>query len=522
MKYCLITFLLSTHFLFLSGMPWNEPAGPQKNWTVTTNGKAITNFSVSNNQNISWKLNLPEIGQGGITIWKNLAFLTTLEPILKTTEKENLKSSNILALCIDLNQKKIIWQRKIEGSLKSPYAYGFSDSTSPGPITDGKRVWFYNASGKIVCYDLKGEKLWERVWNPIDELNGVHYPFNKQFEPLSHKNTILNLEPYLLKDGKRVYGWNYIVALDKLTGHVKWISEDSLTQYNTPCYSTTADGRVALLIGRGGHHSVPESPHGYSLIDLDNGKTIWKYKTTEGTALFNSTWNSKIALWFTEKENLVHKLDSNSGKLLKKLSLTDNVDLRTYIPEKEAYHLEKNINLKEKYNTDVFPAWYSNIIVGNYCYFYCFKKNKRLKTLGPEYCVGRLHLTTGKAEYLEVPVHTKYTNGKKECLWAQEVSSDTTNSNGIDIAYDKRSKRDGWVWNFNGNPIVINNVLYFSLMSGVVYCIDTQAEVFDEKALLGVNDIGTVSKTWSLNTPSFSHGKLYHRTAKELICIEEK
>ena len=41
----------------------------------------------------------------------------------------------------------------------------------------------------------------------------------------------------------------------------------------------------------------------------------------------------------------------------------------------------------------------------------------------------------------------------------------------------------------------------------------------DERAILGVNDLGPLGQTWSLNTPTAINGKLYHRTMKELLCL---
>jgi hypothetical protein len=62
-------------------------------------------------------------------------------------------------------------------------------------------------------------------------------------------------------------------------------------------------------------------------------------------------------------------------------------------------------------------------------------------------------------------------------------------------------------------------MIYFTTMLGTVYCIDTTAPQFDEHALVSVNDLGPLGETWSVNTPSFANGKLYHRTLKALICI---
>jgi len=498
---------------------WPQPSGPNGNWQVDTDAHVPTDFSVTTGENIIWETSLPEGGQSGITIWEDKIFLTVMKPILEIKEKSDLKGSDILALCLSASDGKILWERPLEGSSQSEYMYGFSDSSTPGPVTDGQHVWFYNASGNLSCFDFEGNLLWERTWQPIEELDGVHFPFNKQFEPVIEGDIIVNEEPYWEKDGSRDYGWNYLYGIDKVSGEVKWISEDGLTHYNTPCYGKTSEGAPALLIGRGGHHGVPESPKGYSLIDLSNGKRIWQYVTDKGLSLYHSTWNKDFAVWYTEQENEIHLLDSKTGELMKKISLTDHADVRLWNAAESKYEVFENIDIAEELNPVVFPAWFTNIVVDDKLFFMCFKKGRYRDNIGPEYSLARIDLNTGKAEYMQVPVHIEMENGQKHYIWNQELSTETINNRGLDVSHDKRSRRDGWHWNFNGNPISVNNKIFFTTMLGVVYCIDADAEKFDESALVSVNDLGPKGHTWSVNTPSFSNGRLYHRTLKNLICV---
>ncbi|WP_020532658.1 PQQ-binding-like beta-propeller repeat protein [Flexithrix dorotheae] len=502
---------------------WPQPAGPNGNWTVTTNDPVPTAFSVTTGENILWKAELPEGGQSGITVWEDRIFLTVMKPLnhLEEEQKE-IKGADILALCLDAKERKILWENELKGSVKSEYMSGFSDSSTPGPVTDGKHVWFYNASGNLSCFDFEGNKQWERTWKPVEELESVHFPFNKQFEPLLDSNTILNMETYWEKDGKRVYGWNYIYGLDKLTGKVLWISEDALTHYNTPFFGKTEKGKSALMIGRGGHHQVPEKPTGYSLIDLENGKTIWQYQTDEGLALYHATWNKDYAVWYTEKECVIHLINAKTGELQRKISLTSGVDIRSYNDSTGKYDLQENIDIQQDFELNVFPAWFTNIIVNDKLFFLCFKRGKYRKNIGPEYSIGRVDLKTGKTTYLQVPVQVAYNNGQKSYIWNTELTTTNINNKGLDVAHDKRSRRDGWHWNFNGNPIAINDKIFFTTMLGLTYCIDASTEDFDETAFISLNDLGPKGETWSVNTPSFANGKLYHRTLKHLICIGEE
>lgn len=43
---------------------------------------------------------------------------------------------------------------------------------------------------------MNGKVEWEREWKPIEDLGDVHYPFNKQFEPILYGDLLINMETY--------------------------------------------------------------------------------------------------------------------------------------------------------------------------------------------------------------------------------------------------------------------------------------------------------------------------------------
>jgi hypothetical protein len=54
---------------------------------------------------------------------------------------------------------------------------------------------------------------------------------------------------------------------------------------------------------------------------------------------------------------------------------------------------------------------------------------------------------------------------------------------------------------------------------GITYVVDAGAAVFDQDALLGLGDLGSLGQTWSLGGPSYSGGILYHRSLKEVVAL---
>ena len=103
--------------------------------------------------------------------------------------------------------------------------------------------------------------------------------------------------------------------------------------------------------------------------------------------------------------------------------------------------------------------------------------------------------------------------------WQDPVKNDMKNANGNRVTQDKRNAGDGWGHVSAASPIVVGDYLYMPTMLGMVYVVRWQAEQFDERALVGVADLGPLGATWTLSSLSFSEGNLYARTLKHLICI---
>lgn len=495
---------------------WPQAAGPNGTWSVDA-AEPPVRWSGATNKGFAWRTTLPEEGQGGIAIWDDRVFVTTLKP----EEGQKPIGRDIVGYCLDNRDGKILWTVTLAGSATSIPAYFFSDATSPSPVTDGKHVWFFNACGSLGCFDYSGKQIWLRTWKPT-----TGRPFNKQFEPMLVGNMLLNMEPRDEDDPRREKDpWNYIRGIDKETGKTLWIAEDAMTHYNTPVFGLTASGEPAVLQGRGGYHGVPETPPGLSLTSLApgrEGKTIWRFEAeAKGKALYTCHWTPKYAFWINIDASEHQVLDAATGKVIRTVSLVKKVDWRRFDPASVTYVLQRDVDLtKQNPPYRVFPAQLCNIIVDDWHYFLCYSDEK--SKAGPPHCVGRVHLETGKVEYLEVPVSlARHGDGPYQMVWGQTQRSSTVNSRGIDVASDKRSQGDGWWWGYLGSPTAVGGMIFFTTMLGITYVINGRAAELDHHALVCVNDLGEPGKTWSLNSISYAGGRIYHRSIQEVVCVGE-
>ena len=529
---------------------WPQAAGPDGSWSIH-GPEAPLAWSVSRDQNILWRAPLPNGGQSGIAVWGDRLFLTTFD---RYKEGDPKFSGDILGHCLDAKNGKILWSVKLHGPTPSPMLYAYSDSTSPTPMTDGKQVWFINNSGEMGCWDYAGNEVWRRSYTPW----GEPYPFNKQHEPMLIGDTIINVEP-VDETSPEKSGWNYLRGIDKFTGKTRWIADEGTTTYCTSVFGRTAKGEPAILTGRGGHHGVPERPVGLSLISLapgSEGKTLWQYVADTdddgkplvepGTlaaptwqALYTLHWDDQFAYWFRlnpEETHLV--IDSKTGKIVREQSLIHDVDYRQWDPVKKAHIAHLNVDLRDMRELSprsmlapdevmrVLPAWHANMVINGYHYFLTTTAHRRNRhapkgRAGPSHCIARVNVSSGKVEYLEVPVTIIRNEGERDQpIYGIAQRTTTLNSVGQDIAAEDRSRTDGWeIPAFWGSPVAINDKIYVTTMIGITYVIDSKATVLDSTALLAVNDLGPAGETWSLNSISYDGGRIYHRTLKEIVCI---
>ncbi len=551
------------------GADWPQGPGPNGDWSSEGPPPPL-HFSVRRGENVLWRAPLPETGQGGVIVAGQRAFVASMAPwdpanalapeeaarFKHATEGRGVVGMHIDAHCLDADTGAVLWTRRIEGSVPAIYTYPFSDATAASPVACAGGVIFTNAAGRVVCFDLEGEVRWERAYTPA--FDG---PFNKQFEPVlideGDRQVFVHMEPFAPEGGagpgpagsgaapagsgdspagsgdRELHGrWHYLVGLDAATGAELWRSEDGLTQYNAP--TLVAGPAPRMLHARGGPHAVPERPVGVSLTDVTGdraGARSWRFEDPRGNheaSLQTMAHDGRYAYWILkEPRNELVVLDLATGEEVRSISLVEGVTRRTFNPSLGAWITAEDVDLEK----GVFPARYSMIAAGGTVTFQCYATAWGKPSIGPAYSFGRVDPTAGTVEYLEVPTDVtsgpaegnrateSMTGGGPAFLWRTPRVARPLNSRGLEVTGDDRSRWDGWDWVFNGSPTRVNDRLYFTLASGVVYVLDAAARPFDGDALLAVNDLGSAGEVWTANSISYAGGRLYHRTGAEVICI---
>jgi outer membrane protein assembly factor BamB len=508
--------------LSLFSADWHQASGPTGNFSAKEDGPL--EWSVSRDQNIAWKLTLPETGQSTPVISNGRIFFSTMKPV----REDSSLGKDIIAWCCDSETGKVIWKREIFGQFPLRLSGCFSDSSAPPAVCDGERIVFLNASGRITCFDLKGKVLWSQpflsVGRTLPFLHEGKYIYTRQIYPPEPSGNF----PHKYANSPKEM-WTQLQSLDISTGKVGWTSKCGVNMGMSTLPQKRNDGRMVAIVGRGGGHGPPEKPFGISMVDLSDGKTLWTLPIDGFMATMTYRLAGGQAHVFHATEHL--SVDEVSGKVVRRISLLEKVSVCRMINGERITKIEnhssenhssllKDLNKKKRAITQG-----SNLLVGTYHYFRCYVRP----------WLGRVNLSNGRVEYLELPLQVSRTKEKDNYKWfvlpgkkkapgltAQGIApNDMLNSRGYKVVGDKRSHGSGWGHVASPVPSVAGNRLYVPIMNGTVFVIDAQADTLDEKAILAVNDLGVAGGSFTRSSLSFSNGNAFAHTIKELICIRK-
>jgi outer membrane protein assembly factor BamB len=506
----LLTLSFLSVFFSAALADWPQGAGP--NGDFSTGDKHPVNWSVVNDNSIAWKITLPETGQSPAILSDGKVFFSTL----KQVEEDSTHGSDIVAWCCDAQTGEVLWKRGIPGQYPLQLSGAFTDSSAPPAVCDGERVVFVNASGTLACFDLEGKQLWSRDFLSVGRtipflLDGKVVLTRQIYTPdslghFTHDNKNLSREM-----------WTQLQAVDMKTGEVQWTSSCGLNMGCSILPQTLSDGRQVALVGRGGGHSPPEKPEGVSLVNLKYGTTVWTLPL-EG---FMSTQSNIIR---NDKVHIFHKgshlsVNALTGEIENEVSIVKDIPTRRRSGDGWASTKE---TLEEKKSRMITQG--SNLLVGKYHYFRSYTSPY----------LGRVNVDTGSVEYLELPLQISRVPGKEAQLkWHVPPKSktdpemrlqafaenDMKNSRGFVVFGDKRSKGNGWGHIAAPSPSVAGDYLYVPVMSGTVYVIRHGVDELNEKAVAAINDLGPAGQSWTRASLSFSDGRIFAHTIRELICI---
>ena len=245
----LVTIILATATAAVRAENWPQWRGPSLNGVSTEKNLPV---EWSTEENVTWKLELPEWSGSTPIIWGDRIFL-------------NVAAGDGLYLwCVNRNTADPLWVRPLgSGNVKMRK----QNMSSPSPVTDGKDVYVMTGTGSLKGYDFNGNQIWARDIQKDYGRFGLNWGYASS--PLLFEDSLY----VQVLHGMRTDDPSYILRIDKKTGKTLWRVErltdairESPDSYSTPAL-LRYDGKTEIVI-TGGDCATGHDPA--------TGKELWR------------------------------------------------------------------------------------------------------------------------------------------------------------------------------------------------------------------------------------------------------
>jgi outer membrane protein assembly factor BamB len=237
--------LLFLSLLFFS-QDWPEFRGPTGQGHSDERGLPLV---WSETKNVRWKVAIPGRGWSSPAIQGDRIWLTTA-----TEEGKSLRAISVDGNTGAILQNVEVFRVKSQGNLNSK-----NSQASPTPVLEDDRVYLHFGAYGTACITQSGEIVWK---TRLDYDNGQHGPGGS---PVIYDSLLI-----MSCDGQDV---QYVVALDKLTGKVRWKKlREGYQAYTTPLVVRLPAGDQ--VISPGALRAVSYEPR--------TGKELWQVRYGDG------------------------------------------------------------------------------------------------------------------------------------------------------------------------------------------------------------------------------------------------
>jgi outer membrane protein assembly factor BamB len=214
-------------FLFLSfpllAQDWPEFRGPSGQGHSSERGLPLT---WSEDKNIKWKVALPGKGWSSPAIQGDRIWLTAA-----TEDGKSLR-----ALCVDRNTGAMLQNIEVFRLKSAAQTHAKNSHASPTPVLESDKIYLHFGALGTACLTQAGEIVWK---TKLDYDNGQHGPGGS---PVIYDNLLI-----VSCDGQSE---QFVVALDKLTGKVRWRKYRQGAQaYTTPLIVRLPAGDQVISVG---------------------------------------------------------------------------------------------------------------------------------------------------------------------------------------------------------------------------------------------------------------------------------
>lgn len=225
---------------------WPEFRGPTGQGHSDERGLPLT---WSESKNVKWKAAIPGRGWSSPSIQGDHIWLTTA-----TEEGKSLR-----AITVDLKTGAILQNVEVFRLKSAGQINAKNSQASPTPVLEADRVYLHFGANGTACLTQSGEMIWK---TRLDYDNGQH---GSGGSPVIYDDLLI-----VSCDGQNT---QYVVALDKATGKVRWKKyREGYQAYTTPLVVRLPAGDQ--VISPGAFRAIAYEPR--------TGKELWQVRYGEG------------------------------------------------------------------------------------------------------------------------------------------------------------------------------------------------------------------------------------------------
>ncbi len=203
-------------------------------------------------ENIAWKLAMPEWSGSTPIVWRDRIFLNVAE------------ANDLYLWCVDRTKGTMLWKKVLgSGNVKMRK----QNMSSPSPVTDGKTVYVMTGTGILKAFDFAGKELWGRDLQKEYGTFGLNWGYASS--PLLFEDSLY----VQVLHGMRTDDPSYVMRIDRASGKTIWkVNRETAAIRESPdAYTTPAllrYGKAAEIVITGGDCVTGHDPA--------NGKELWR------------------------------------------------------------------------------------------------------------------------------------------------------------------------------------------------------------------------------------------------------